>query len=345
MSISPDLPVISHDEVRDRLVAVTLETAAVGAFAWHRDEDIVEFTATKARLTGLSNDNGRVRAEDFFSRVHCNDVASLQDHIGRAERDNASYEAEFRFNRPDGREIWLGGRGHFHRVEGRKANSLFGANFDLTRIKRAERAAEDLASEMAHRLGNQFATVGAIARMILRGFPGAEDYHAALSARLGALQVPTRIAMRPSEMGMTAANVAAMTLHSFLSTGQIKMRVCDAELDAEHAQSMSLALYELATNAVKHGALSHKGGRVELIIEYIGNAPDDRKEQVTSAFELSWREVCPFEIIPPCDGSRIGFGTVVLDRMVRQGGGQPSQTWQRDGLHYVVRWKGAAGSD
>ena len=72
-------------------------------------------------------------------------------------------------------------------------------------------------------------------------------------------------------------------------------------LSASAAQTLGMALYEMSTNAGKHGALSGPGGQVELAW-----AQDDHR------FSISWREWGGPQV-----PTRKGFGSVVIDRMLR----------------------------
>jgi two-component sensor histidine kinase len=75
-------------------------------------------------------------------------------------------------------------------------------------------------------------------------------------------------------------------------------------LNAAAAQAIGLALYELATNAGKYGALSVDAGRVDVCWRPDGDV-----------FAMSWTECDGPHVSPP---KRRGFGTMVVDSMVKQ---------------------------
>ena len=80
------------------------------------------------------------------------------------------------------------------------------------------------------------------------------------------------------------------------------------DLTAEAAQAIGLALHELATNAVKHGALSVPHGKLSISwqVDRVRNA---------EGLKLIWRERGgPLVTVP----ERTGFGHVVIKRMVEQ---------------------------
>ena len=91
------------------------------------------------------------------------------------------------------------------------------------------------------------------------------------------------------------------------------------------AQPLAMAVHELATNAVKHGALSAPAGRVSASWR-LGRAPGG-----ADVLRLRWAEAGG----PAVDGppERRGFGTRVLDATVRgQLGGALSLDWRATGL-------------
>jgi two-component sensor histidine kinase/CheY-like chemotaxis protein len=110
------------------------------------------------------------------------------------------------------------------------------------------------------------------------------------------------------------------------ATGQAK-RIAAAgpavSLQPGTAQSLSLALHELATNAAKYGALSAAQGRVSLGWE-LGR----------EALVLRWSETGGPTIRPP---TRTGFGTKVISASIeRQLGGRSTFDWRPEGLHCTL---------
>lgn len=98
----------------------------------------------------------------------------------------------------------------------------------------------------------------------------------------------------------------------------------EVSVGGEPAASVALVLHELATNAVKYGALSAPSGRVS-----VSWSIADRR------ISLSWKEAGG----PPVTGSpsREGFGSVLARRSVeRQLGGNMVYHWNPGGLEVVI---------
>jgi len=77
------------------------------------------------------------------------------------------------------------------------------------------------------------------------------------------------------------------------------------ELSLEHAQTLGLALHELATNAVKYGALKGEVGQVEIAWTTQSHQPGGQM------LVLTWQES---GLVTPPDGSRRGFGRHLIER-------------------------------
>jgi two-component sensor histidine kinase len=91
-------------------------------------------------------------------------------------------------------------------------------------------------------------------------------------------------------------------------------------LKPDQAQAMAVALHELATNAVKYGALSVAAGCVK--IEW-GLRPGNR-------LSVRWVETGGPPVLPP---GRNGFGMQVMARMIRdQLGGKIDFDWRPQGI-------------
>lgn len=177
---------------------------------------------------------------------------------------------------------------------------------DVTERVRAERSRELLVTELNHRVKNTLARVQSIAAQSLRragttstGF--GRDF-------VGRLQALTRSHDLLSDQGsekVDFARVVRAGLAPWLEGGRA-IRLSGSgriQVDGPQAQALVLALHELATNAVKHGALSRPGGEVD--------ATWSLGEDGVVRFE--WRE-CGGPAVTPPTTERRGFGMRMLER-------------------------------
>ena len=175
---------------------------------------------------------------------------------------------------------------------------------DITERRRAEAKSELLLNEMKHRVRNTLATVQGLAHQSLRGSTPAEL--AAFSARLNALAAAHDALTkdwdraRLSEVVNRALMPFDPTLKRFIFDG-----IDTISLSATNAQSLTMALHELATNAVKYGALSNESGCVRL-----------QAEMRDSKLRLCWTEIGGPPVTPP---ARQGFGSRLIKSAFNEG--------------------------
>jgi two-component sensor histidine kinase len=101
----------------------------------------------------------------------------------------------------------------------------------------------------------------------------------------------------------------------------------DIVVSAGQAQVLSVVFHELATNAVKHGALSKNDGRIDVSWENKTVA----HEKIVS---LSWRESGVFIESEPV---RRGYGSEVLERFIpRMLGGRFERKFHSDGIECSI---------
>jgi two-component sensor histidine kinase len=89
--------------------------------------------------------------------------------------------------------------------------------------------------------------------------------------------------------------------------------------------SISLLIHELTTNAIKYGALSKEGGRVQIRMEIV-------KLDGTETLTLYWKESGGPQITAP---SRKGFGTKLI-RTGLLGTGDVNLRYETTGLEAVM---------
>lgn len=164
-----------------------------------------------------------------------------------------------------------------------------------------------LTGELQHRIKNTLAMVGAIANQTIRG----DDVSAArqaFSARLMTLSLAHDILTKKSWVSAQIVDVVegALAPHR---TGQGKISASGPELELQPKQALALsvAVHELATNAVKYGSLSADGSvDVDWSTETI---------QGTPTFLFKWSEKGGPAVKEPAPSQR-GFGSRLIERML-----------------------------
>jgi PAS domain S-box-containing protein len=303
---------------------VALEAARLGAW----EVDLVTGKAQRTRraleIFGYGSEEETAIYPSWRERVdpaHRGLLAQAVDAV-RAGRQE-EYRVEYRFQRPDGRWIWVESHG---RAAGRDPATglplrLIGASLDITARKEAEERQALLIQELDHRAKNTLAVVQAALRLTPR--EDAEAYAHALEGRVAALAQAHKLLAAGRWRGAGMRAVVQGALAPFLGEApapRIGAEGPDLPLSPAAVQALSMTLHELGTNAAKHGALSQPGGRVALAWAVRG-----------PVLHLSWDEQGgpPLAAAPTAQG----FGASLVDTTIRhQLGGTQHAEWRAGGL-------------
>jgi PAS domain S-box-containing protein len=237
------------------------------------------------------------------------------------------YEIEYRLRHHSGAYRWTLGRALPVRDENEQIVRWFGTCTDIDEFKQAEEGRELISHELSHRIKNLFAVISSIISLSSRDYPESRTFAGVVLERIRALARANDY-VRPHSP--ESAPQKGKTLHGLLEGltapyregegERILVTGDDSEIGIQTATALSLIVHELATNAVKYGALSHAGGRVEL-----------RSERSSGMFRLSWHE----QGGPPVAGppAREGFGSKLAKKAVEgQLGATLTEDWDPEGL-------------
>jgi two-component sensor histidine kinase len=167
-----------------------------------------------------------------------------------------------------------------------------------------------LMAELQHRTRNLLSVVQAIANQTIRSSTSLEGFGAQFGSRLRALSRVQSLLARVEDQGIdlhTLVN-AELAAHSEVKSDSSKIMVGGpaVRLPSTAAQALGLALHELATNAVKYGALAQPSGKLEVTWEMTAKEP-------TAEVALQWRES---GVSMPAVGplKRKGYGSELIER-------------------------------
>jgi two-component sensor histidine kinase len=175
-------------------------------------------------------------------------------------------------------------------------------------LKEAVARQQLLSGELQHRIKNTLAMVGAIANQTMRG----EDVKAAregFAARLMTLSHAHDILTRTSWTAAPIKEVidGALAPHGS-GPGRIRTSGPDLLLQPKQALALSLAVHELATNAMKYGALSNGSGTVDIVWS-------EEIIEAMPSFRFTWSESGGPPVSEPAP-DRKGFGSRLIERML-----------------------------
>jgi two-component sensor histidine kinase len=200
-------------------------------------------------------------------------------------------------------------------------------SLDITERKRAEEQRHLLINELNHRVKNTLATVQSIARQSLRGATSMAEAREALSDRVVALAKAHDLLTRESWEGAELQEIVLGVVNAHGGRERFAVNGPPVWLTPTLCLSLALALHELATNAMKYGALSAEGGSVAIdweVMEPLGEA----------RLRLRWIERGGPRVEPP---TRRGFGSRLIERsLAAEIGGTVTLEYPPDGIVCVM---------
>lgn len=184
------------------------------------------------------------------------------------------------------------------------------------------------ALELRHRTKNILSIVQSLVNQSLRGEISLEEARQGLSDRLVAMGNAVDLLIqndwRPSELNDIVENAL---IHRSRFGPRVSIAGPTVHVGSGAAMSLSLALQELESNAIKYGALSVDGGTVA--IDWSVEAADPAR------LRMEWREQGGPRVVAPV---RRGFGTKLLETAVgRRLGGAAELDHRPDGINWVLR--------
>ena len=200
---------------------------------------------------------------------------------------------------------------------------VIGVIQDITARKTVEEERETLVAELDHRVKNVLASVQSMAAQSARKASSMDGFLKTFSGRLKSMASAHQLLTATRWRGAGMHNIAAAELGG-LAPGQTRWSGPDVLLTPRGANAMSLALHELATNAVKFGSLSTDVGRVDVTWRRTENG----------GLELQWLESHGPPVPTP---TRRGFGSTLLDKVTgRELGGSVRVEYRAEGVRAVL---------
>ncbi|HEX5991075.1 MAG TPA: PAS domain-containing protein, partial [Thermomicrobiales bacterium] len=209
---------------------------------------------------------------------------------------------------------------------------------DMTPLTRAQQALQEserhaklLLAELQHRVRNTLGVVRSIARRSARTSETVEEYAMHLDGRINAFARVQAMVTRNPEAGVDLAMLVADELLAVGANEREQVRHIkgpQVRLQPKAAETVGLAIHELTTNAVKHGALSREKGRV--IVEWaFENVGEERRlvfHWTETGMKLSGQEP-----------ARRGFGAELIERTLAYDlGGQARLEFTPEGLRCTI---------
>ncbi|GAD56178.1 MAG: PAS domain S-box-containing protein [Limimaricola cinnabarinus] len=259
--------------------------------------------------------------DDFLAHVVEEDRPRVDAAYGAALAAKQSWSFDCRILRADGKLCWISAHGRHLQDPQTGHERLIGHVLDITDRKEAEERLRLVTSELNHRTRNMLSVLQGMVRMSARRADTVAELEHSLLGRMEALSRSHALTVQLSEGALRVSDVIDSALSPFQpEPGRIVVSgATGATLLPKISESLSLALYELTTNAIKYGALSNDAGRV--LIEVNRLAPGRAR--------VVWRESGGPRVAPP---ERMGFGSTLLRSILRADEGEVRMDYAEAGV-------------
>jgi PAS domain S-box-containing protein len=260
-----------------------------------------------AEFTGLSDLESREFG--WLDAVHPEDRATTQDAWHQAQRTGEYYvehrirwaaKGEYRWHQTRAKPIDNAGAVELEWV---------GTSADIHELRGLYDRQQVLLAELQHRTRNLLAVVQSLARKTMRSSGSLEDFSTEFESRLRAL---SRVQGLIARMNYDAVELrplieAELAAHGDGQADKVQVEGPPVVLPAPAAQALALAVHELATNAVKYGAIGKPAGHLSVTWHV------EEDEHGTARVTLEWRE-SGVEIPQSEQPRRKGYGMELIKR-------------------------------
>lgn len=299
------------------LFEAALRTGGLGAWQTDMAAGTRIWTQSAAEIFGFDVEVDvpvPFEVRDHLREVLHPDDRPMLDECHLLFRSQDEIEVEYRIIRPTDEKVrHIHGRGRVldRERDGTPARIVHIVS-DVTERREMETHRWMLMRELTHRTKNQLGVVLAMARQIGRKSAGLAEFQGAFAQRITAMAAGVDALVVAEWQTVPMRTLIATQLQSVVEDGA-KQRVSfegdPVSLDCGAGQALGMALHELATNAVEHGALSTAHGRVEIawrIATPTAGAP---------SLVFEWRELGGPPVAEP---NPPGFGSTILNAVITQ---------------------------
>ncbi|WP_340317097.1 PAS domain S-box protein [Rhizorhabdus argentea] len=222
--------------------------------------------------------------DNGWGKLHPDDAEKVRTTFEASFRSARSVSHECRVLRYDGVYRWFLVRIQPLFDSDGAVTAWFGASTDIDDLKCAQGQQELLIAELQHRTRNLLGVVRSLATQTLAGSATLDNFSERFNSRLGALSRVQSFLSRGVAIEIRDLVRAELAAHGIEpSDPRVIVDGPSAELPASAVQPLALAVHELTTNALKHGAFAMPAGR--LAVRW---SIDTKTEPPSLALE--WRE-------------------------------------------------------
>jgi PAS domain S-box-containing protein len=314
-------------EAQKRILEIAVEATRLGLWEIDVRAGTMVWSTRNHEIFGLPPD-APVSMDDYMAMIHPEDVERAREAYRAVVETGGDFEAEYRAVVPNGRQLWIHSRGRVIRDDAGPVQ-IIGTSLDITARKEAEERKTLIVSELAHRAKNGLQVMMAIVTESGRHAVSVQDFQRVLNERLAAMAASQDLVTAAGGRPIQLYDLAAQALTPFgLNRFEIEPVISELAVGGEVAAGLALLLHEMATNAVKYGALSTPKGKVTLSAEEAG----------PGMIAMNWRERGG-PVVGPV--TQKGFGTRLLQAALRPNGGKVVPVFEPQGFSARMEFRAA----
>jgi PAS domain S-box-containing protein len=307
----------------ERRRSLALAAGQMGSWDWDLVTGECQWDAGQHRIFGVEPGEIKLTLEGVRPLIHPEDLTRIEKIIRKGVGETNTFQTEARIVRPDGQMRWcICAAAMTSDTLGNVARAS-GVTIDITELKEAEARRTLLVREVDHRARNALAIVQSIVRMTKS--KSIDSYVSTVEGRIAALSTAHALLAESRWEGASLNRLVEEELAPYRSAEAERITVAGPAvfLKPETAQIIALVLHELATNAVKYGALSDAAGKVGLSWQCERNT-----------LSLQWEEIGGPPVTPP---TIKGYGTKVITASIQQQlSGAAIFDWRPEGLSFTM---------
>ena len=295
------------------------------------DSPIVFTNRAFIELTGYPEDE-IVGRNCRFLQGPDTDLKAVQ-RIRRALEQQDVVVVELLNYRKDGTKFWNALHlGPIYDSEG-ELLYYFGSQWDVSDVHAAradEAHAKAMSRELSHRMKNMFSVIASIVNVTGR-MEGHPDIARSINERVHALGRAYEPTLDDARLGAIEVGQAVRSVLGPYDPQGTRINYLGNGLRAESniVSILGLALHELATNAVKYGALKNEEGTIDVNWS-VHIDPETRENQL----RLDWIEKNPSDV--EITKGTSGTGLSIMEVLLRSANGTVTYDWHKDGLQARV---------
>ena len=322
-------------EASEERLRNAIEVGQQGLWDWNVQTGDVIWSDQHFRLEGYAVDEIVPSYDAWIERIHPDDVAGAEAGLRHAMETQTDFEHEFRSVHRDGTVLWLYARGRFFYDDHGKPLRMVGAMIDTTERREWAERQNVLVAELQHRTRNLIALVRSTADKTARSSSDLADFRTRFRDRLEALARVQGLLSRLTDVDRVTFDDLIRTELSSMNDTLDRITLhgpTGIRLRSSTVQTLAMALHELATNAVKYGALGQSTAHLAVTWSLESAGADGRPW-----LHVDWRE-SGVKMPPFVAASRgNGQGRELIERALPyQLGAITSYELGPDGVHCVI---------